>query len=109
VPISTCDGRIDYHPRGVDLLFPIRLADLSSEQSLLAGPVTVVGKLVRAVRTPADEYVDEASLATFAGPVSNVDASDPADPTGPPLQAELDADAVVLAPGEVILPIAIYK
>jgi hypothetical protein len=110
VPMSTCDGRIDYHPRGVDLLFPIRLADLSQEQSLLAGPVTVVGKLVRAVRKPADEYVDEASLATFAGPVSDVDeAAAPTDPSGPRVSAELDADAVVLAPGAVILPIGIYK
>jgi hypothetical protein len=109
VPLSTCDGRIDYHPRGVDLLFPIQLADLSLEQSLLAGPVTVVGKLVRAVRKPADDYVDEASLATFAGPVSDVDAAAPADPSSPLVSDELDADAVVLAPGAVILPIAIYK
>ena len=96
VPISTCDGRIDYRPRGVDLLFPIRLGDLSAEQSLLAGPVTVVGKLVRAVRKRGDEYVDTASLATFGDLVSY---SSP----------ELNADAVVVSPGAVILPIAIYK
>jgi hypothetical protein len=109
VPISTCDGKIDFRPRGVDLLFPVALADLSSEQSLLAGPVTVVGKLLRAVRRRGDEYVDEASLTTFAGPVLNVDVSAPTDSSGPTLSDELDADAVVLAPGAVILPIAIYK
>lgn len=96
VPISTCDGRIDYRPRGVDLLFPIRLGDLSAEQSLLAGPVTVVGKLVRAVRKRGDEYVDTASLATFGELVGYS-------------SRELNADAVVVSPGAVILPIAIYK
>src|SRR5688572_28742246 len=56
VPLSSCDGTIDYQPRGVDLLFPIRLSNLSSEQSLIAGPVTLVGKLVRTVRKPGQEY-----------------------------------------------------
>ena len=55
VPLSTCDGKISPKPRGVDLLMPIRRGNLSSEQSLLAGPVTVVGKLVRAVRKPGQE------------------------------------------------------
>ncbi len=98
VPLSSCDGKADLHPRGVDLLFPIRLADLSSEQSLLAGPVTLVGKLVRAVRKPGEEYFDDASVATFGGPVDRVGLGD-----------ELTSDAVVLAPGAVILPVAIYK
>jgi hypothetical protein len=105
VPLSTCDGKIAYRPRGVDLLIPIRLANLSSEQSLLAGPVTVVGKLVRAVRKPGQEYVDNASVATFSGPVENVDASQ----SDNELAGELTSDTVVLAPGAVILPIAIYK
>jgi hypothetical protein len=108
VPLSTCDGGTDYKPRGVDLLFPIQLADLSSEQSLLAGPVTVVGKLVRAVRNQGEDYVDEASFATFVGPTSRIDRAAPQlDEKG--LYEELDADAVVLNPGAVILPIAIYK
>ena len=98
VPLSTCDGTLRPKPRGVDVLIPIRLATLSSEQSLLAGPVTVVGKLVRAVRKPGQEYVDDASVATFTGPVDQVGLGD-----------ELTADAVVLAPGAVILPVAIYK
>jgi hypothetical protein len=89
-------GPNDYRPHGVDLLFPIRLGDLSAEQSLLAGPVTVVGKLVRAVRKRGDEYVDTASLATF-GELVNYSSR------------ELNADAVVVSPGAVILPIAIYK
>src|SRR5207244_4132963 len=86
VPMSTCDGQTDYRPRGVDLLFPIALAELSSEQSLLAGPVTLVGKLVRAVRRPGDEYVDEESLTTFAGPVGAVDAAAPDDSAGQTLR-----------------------
>lgn len=98
VPLSSCDGNVDLRPRGVDLLFPIRLANLSSEESLLAGPVTLVGKLVRAVRKPGQEYVDDASLATFSAPVDALDMTE-----------ELTSDAVVLAPGAVILPIAIYK
>ena len=106
VPLSSCNGTNRLKPRGVDLLIPIRLANLSSEQSLLAGPVTVVGKLVRAVRKPGQEYVDDASVATFTGPLEKVDESQP---DGNELGAELTADAVVLAPGAVILPVAIYK
>jgi hypothetical protein len=109
VPLSTCNGQTDYRPRGVDLLFPIHLANLSSEQSLLAGPVSVVGKLVRAVRDPDDDYVDEATLATYSGAVGRVDDAVPANPKRHTLTDELNADAVVLSPGAVILPIAIYK
>jgi hypothetical protein len=105
VPLSTCDGTINPKPRGVDLLIPIRRANLSSEQSLLAGPVTVVGKLVRAVRKTGQEYVDESSVATFTGPVEKIDASQNDNQLGD----ELTSDAVVLAPGAVILPVAIYK
>jgi hypothetical protein len=106
VPLSTCDGETDFRPSGVDLLFPIRLANLSSEASLLAGPVTLVGKLVRAVREPGQEYVDDASFATFSGPAGTLDSIQAG---GTQFYSELDADAVVLAPGAVILPIAIYK
>jgi hypothetical protein len=107
VPLSSCDGTIDLRPRGVDLLFPIRLANLSSEESVIAGPVTLVGKLVRAVRKPGQEYVDDASLATFSGPLDKIDGSQVGDSSG--LSGELTSDAVVLAPGAVILPVAIYK
>ena len=110
VPLSSCDGQTDYRPRGVDLLFPIHLANLSSEQSLLAGPVTLVGKLVRAVRTEKDIYVDEASLTTFSAPVSTIDDQLPQGyKSAHTLDQELQADTVVLPPGAVILPIAIYK
>jgi hypothetical protein len=85
---------------------PIRRGNLSSEQSLLAGPVTVVGKLVRAVRKPGQEYVDDASVAAFTGPLEKVDESQN---DGNQLGGELTSDAVVLAPGAVILPVAIYK
>ena len=111
VPLSSCDGQIDFRPRGVDLLFPIHLENLSTEQSLLAGPVTLVGKLVRAVKNPDETYVDEASLGTFDGPVSAVDAAYPnqSQPGAHTLEQELQADTVVLSPGAVILPVAIYK
>lgn len=118
IPLSTCDGKADYRPHGVDLLFPIRLANLSGEQSLLAGPVTVVGKLVRAVRRRGDEYLDNAAYAALLGPVTSVDESavthsplevGPAVAFAHHLSDELMADAVVLAPGAVILPVAIYK
>jgi hypothetical protein len=107
VPLSTCDGKTDYQPRGIDLLVPIRLANLSTEQSLLAGPVTVVGKLVRAVRKNGQAYADEPSFATFAGPTRKIDEIPLGGDRG--LGEELTADAVVLAPGAVILPVAIYK
>jgi hypothetical protein len=106
IPLATCNGTTDYHPRGVDLLFPIRLANLSTEQSLLAGPVTLMGKLVRAVRTKDEQYADSASFATFSGPTQGLDSVLHDDQA---LSDELDADAVVLDPGAVILPIAIYK
>ena len=67
--------------------------------------MTVVGKLVRAVRKPGQEYVDNASVATFSGPVEKVDESQSDNELG----GELTSDTVVLAPGAVILPIAIYK
>jgi hypothetical protein len=108
VPLSSCDGTIDYQPRGVDLLFPIRLSNLSSEESLIAGPVTLVGKLVRAVRNPGQEYVDDASFATFAEPTSTIADVAESD-SSRTLYDELSSDAVVLAPGAVILPVAIYK
>jgi hypothetical protein len=105
VPLSTCDGKVDFKSHGVDLLFPIRLGNLSGEQSLLAGPVTVVGKLVRSVKTGNADYVDNASLTTFAAPVAGVDQAASAEL----LTNELDADTSVLSPGAVILPVAIYK
>ncbi len=107
VPISSCAGTPALKPRGVDLLIPIRLGELAPEQSLLAGPVTVVGKVVRAVRRQDDAYVDNASLALFDGPVRAVDSALP--DAGLVQTSELDADATVLSPGAVILPIAIYK
>ena len=104
VPLSTCDGRTDARPKGVDYLFPIHLADLSAEQSLLAGPVTVVGMLVRSVRTPAEDYVEQSAFTTFAPSLNRIDSI-----AHTPMYDELVADAVVLNPGAVILPIAIYK
>jgi len=106
VPLASCDGKVDYRPRGVDLLFPIRLANLSTEQSLLAGRVTLVGKVVRTVRNGHQDYVDNASFATFSGPTRQIQTAIGDEPG---MWDELDADAVVLSPGAVILPIAIYK
>jgi hypothetical protein len=91
VPLSTCDGKTDFRPIGVDLLFPIRLANLSSDASLLAGRVTLVGKLVRAFREPGEEYVDDASFATFSEPVGTLDSIEAG---GTQFYGELDADAV---------------
>ncbi len=109
VPFSTCDGSPAAKPRGVDLLFPVSLGALSSEPTLLSGPVTIVGKLVRSVGRD-DEYVDQPSLAKFESATSAVDSA-AADESGPAggLAGELASDATVLAPGAVILPIAIYK
>ena len=102
VPLSTCDGKIAYRPRGVDLLIPIRLGNLSSEQGLLAGPVTVVGKLVRAVSKPGRSMSTTRRLRPSPG--RKVD-----DTAAAASWTRADSDAVVLSPGAVILPIAIYK
>jgi hypothetical protein len=106
VAVSTCDGRRDFSPRGLDLLFPIRLGALNADPGVLAGPVTIVGKLLRLVRKPSETYVDDATLAPAAGPV---EALEQAVSVRYQLDGELDADVTVLAPGAVILPIAIYK
>ena len=87
----------------LDLLVPIRLGEISPERSLLAGPVTVVGKVVRAVRASGDAYVDNASLALFDEPVATAGLWGIGDADA------LAADVTVLEPGAVILPIAIYK
>jgi hypothetical protein len=109
VPFSTCDGSPAAKPRGVDLLFPVRLGALSSEPTLLSGPVTIVGKLVRSVR-PDHEYVDQPSLAKFESATGAVDDAAPTEfELASGLTGELASDATVLAPGAVILPIAIYK
>jgi hypothetical protein len=112
VALASCTGRLDYVPRGLDLLFPIDLGALNDDPSVLAGPVTIAGKVLRQVRTKSDEYVDDQAFGAWAGPIDkltdvlNQDADNPdfADMTG-----ELDTDVSVLAPGAVILPIAIYK
>ena len=112
MPFSTCDGSPAAKPRGVDLLFPVRLGALSSEPTLLSGPVTIVGKLIRSVRRDrrGQVYVDQPSLAAFESATRAVDdaASDGEEAFGA-LGGELASDATVLAPGAVILPIAIYK
>lgn len=105
VPLSTCAGRVLQRPRP-DLLFPITLDGLSDERSLLAGPVTVVGKVVRQVRKPEDTYVDRKALTAYSQPVVAVDDALESDE---PMSGELRDDVAVLPPGAVILPLAIYK
>ena len=101
--VPTSCGETANPPRGAfDMLVPIRLGELSPERSLLAGPVTVVGKVVRAVRRD-DVYVDQASLGLFAEPVAAAGV------WGGDGEGGLAADVTVLPPGAVILPIAIYK
>ena len=111
VPLSSCAGTFDA-PSKPDLLFPVGLDALTTERSLLAGPVTVVGKVVTQVRRAGDVYVDRNAIAAYT---AAVDAMDNAlfdgfygeDATS--LGVELAADATVSPPGAVILPIAIYK
>jgi hypothetical protein len=103
VPAS-CGRTANPSRGGFDMLLPLRLGGLSTERSLLAGPVTVVGKVVRAVRRPEDAYVDIASLALFEGPVGPVGEWNSGGADG-----GLAADVTVLPRGAVILPIAVYK
>jgi hypothetical protein len=111
VPLASCTGQVVSRPRTLDLLFPIRLGLLNDDPSVLAGPVTIVGKLLRAVRRPSEDYLDDAAFTTWWEPVAAMDelfrrdgGSEESDMT-----AELTTDATALAPGVVIQPIAIYK
>ncbi len=94
VPLSSCSP-YGYDPNVPDLLMPIRLAQFSSSQSALAGRLTVVGKVVLAVRNESNDYVDLASLQEWSGAGFWTDT--------------LSDDAAVIAPGYVIQPLAIYK
>jgi hypothetical protein len=105
---ASCRGAPALRPRGMDLLLPIPLAALAGTEELLAGPVTVVGKVVRRVRTDADVYVDESALAAYDGALRGFPA-EVADVFEPGLETELASDVTVLPPGAVVLPIAIYK
>jgi hypothetical protein len=112
VPLASCSGRLLETPRQPDLLFPVELAALTKERSLLAGPVTIVGKLVRQVRRPDDVYVDRKAVATFTRAVDALDAAlatDFGNGDAQSLGGELFADVSVLPQGAVVLPIAIYK
>ena len=112
VPLASCAGRPLAKPRQPDLLFPVLLDGLTKERSLLAGPVTIVGKVVRQVRSPADVYVDRGASAAYANAVADMDgqlADVGFDQQAGILSDELSADVTVFPPGAVILPIAIYK
>ena len=105
VPLSTCAGRVLPRPRP-DLLFPVTLDGLTDERSLMAGPVTLVGKVVRQVRKPEETYVDRKALAAYSQPVQAIDEALESEE---PMHDELSSDVAVLPRGAVILPVAIYK
>jgi hypothetical protein len=112
VPLASCAGKPLNGPRRPDLLFPILLDGLTRERSLLAGPVTIVGKVVRQVRRPDDVYIDRTASAAYTEAVSTMGTA--LDGVGfyddtTALSDELSADVTVYPPGAVILPIAIYK
>ena len=111
VPLSSCTGTLD-EPSKPDLLFPVGRDALTTERSLLAGPVTVVGKVVRQLQRPADVYVDRKALAAYTDAVDAMDEELIDGFYGEDtisLGGELADDAIVRSPGAVILPIAIYK
>jgi hypothetical protein len=110
VPLASCAGKPRESPRKPDLLFPVGLDALTKERSLLAGPVTIVGKVVRQVRLPGDVYVDRNAVAAYSDAVFAMDEAlgDSGDDTAS-LGDELSSDVTVSPPGAIILPIAIYK
>ena len=111
VPLASCTGKPLETRQKPDLLFPVALDALTKERSLLAGPVTIVGKVVRQVRLPSDVYVDRKAVAAYADAAFAMDealGSFQGEDT-PTLGDELSADVTVSPPGAVILPIAIYK
>jgi hypothetical protein len=106
VPLSSCAGAPLETRRKPDLLFPVALDALTKERSLLAGPVTIVGKVVAQVRRPVDVYVDRNASAAYTDVVYAMDAALGEEAS---LSSELSDDVTVYPPGAVILPIAIYK
>lgn len=109
VPLASCAGKQLDGRRKPDLLFPVQLDALTKERSLLAGPVTIVGKVVRQVRHPGDVYVDRKAVAAHSDAVFELDEALGDFQGDASLSGELTADATVSPPGAVILPIAIYK
>jgi hypothetical protein len=94
VPLSSCSpfGADVYAP---DLLMPIRLGEFTANPAALAGRVTLVAKVMLAVHG-TDDYIDLAALQQWAGASFWT-------------HGQLQDDAVVLGPGYVLQPIAIYK
>lgn len=94
VPLDSCSpgGDDAYAP---DLLMPIRLGEFTANEAALAGRVTLVAKVMLAVHG-TDGYVDVAALQQWSGARFWT-------------HGELQDDAVVLRPGYVLEPIAIYK
>jgi hypothetical protein len=116
VPLASCTGNAgELRPRGVDLLFPIQLGNYSPEPGLMARPVTVIGKLVLNVRNQRGGYVDDESEATFGNVLLPLDKARGFGQLGglytdrPTFSNELTADVTVIAPGALIIPIAIYR
>jgi hypothetical protein len=111
VPLASCTGKPLETRQKPDLLFPVGLDALTKERSLLAGPVTIVGKVVRQVRLPGDVYVDRKAVAAYTDAVFAMDDAlgDFQGEDTPTLGDELSSDVTVSPPGAIILPIAIYK
>jgi hypothetical protein len=109
VPLASCTGKQLERRQKPDLLFPVALDALTKERSLLAGPVTIVGKLVRQVRRPGDVYVDRKAVAAYSDAVLELDEALTNFQGDSSLGGELSADVAVSPPGAVILPVAIYK
>jgi hypothetical protein len=105
VPMSL---RTEWSP---SLLFVGRYSALADEPSLFFGEVTVLGKVIRQLKSAPGVYTDREAIATYG----------PALASAPPgilkklqirrssLGPSLRADVTVSAPGAVIIPIAIYK
>jgi hypothetical protein len=107
IAVSSCTGHRVRRIPGVDLLVPLPLGAINVEPGLLAGRVTVVGKLLHVVRAADQPFIDTATLNGLAVPIRALERT----PQFPhvDLSGELDSDVTVFPPGAVILPIAIYK
>ena len=110
VPLASCTGKRSRRARNLISSSRSRSTRLTKERSLLAGPVTIVGKVVRQVRRPGDVYVDRKAVAAYTNAVFAMDERARRLPgRGSSLGGELTDDVTVSPPGAVILPIAIYK
>jgi hypothetical protein len=98
--------------RNVQLLFPIAFNQLANEPSLFSTRLTVLGKIIRQVDGAHPIYIDTETRAAYDYDVQHLKPAvlrSVSRASAKRLETAFSAAVTVDAPGEVILPIAIFK